>query len=118
MRSRVIVLANLLALFALLTAFSQAQQCLLPEPEADDRVSIASFNIRIFSTGSRNDAELALIVDRLEQFDLIAIQELRATSEKVCKKAPGTVRSPHAAGSVPVAVFNPSVRTCSAFHAS
>ncbi len=40
-------------------------------------ISIASFNIRIYSTGSRDDAELGLIADRLEQFDLIAIQELR-----------------------------------------
>ena len=33
--------------------------------------------IRIFSTGSRDDAELELIADRLQQYDLIAIQEAR-----------------------------------------
>ena len=43
---------------------------------ADD-FTLASFNIRIFSTGSRDDAELALIADRLQPFDLIAIQEVR-----------------------------------------
>ena len=42
-----------------------------------DSLTLASFNIRIFSTGSRDDAELALIADRLQLFDLIAIQELR-----------------------------------------
>ena len=40
-------------------------------------ITIASFNIRIFSTGSRDDSELSQIADRLAQFDLIAIQELR-----------------------------------------
>jgi hypothetical protein len=42
-----------------------------------EELTIASFNIRIFSDGSRDDAELELIADRLQQFDLIAIQELR-----------------------------------------
>ena len=40
------------------------------------RLDSASFNIRIYSTGSREDTELGLIADRLQQFDLIAIQEL------------------------------------------
>lgn len=44
---------------------------------SSNEISIASFNIRIFSTGSRDDSELELIADRLQQFDLIAIQELR-----------------------------------------
>jgi hypothetical protein len=38
---------------------------------------LASWNIRIFSTGSRDDTELELIADRLQQYDLIAIQEAR-----------------------------------------
>jgi len=44
-----------------------------------DEITIASFNIRIYSTGSRDDQELGLIADRLQQFDLIAIQEVRDT---------------------------------------
>jgi|GEM_PF-1122879 len=40
-------------------------------------LSLASFNIRIYSTGSRTDAELEKIADRLQQFDLIAVQEVR-----------------------------------------
>ena len=44
-------------------------------PAAD--LTLATFNIRIFSTGSRDDTELALIADRLELFDLVAVQELR-----------------------------------------
>ena len=39
--------------------------------------TLCSFNIRIFSNGSRDDAELALIADRLQQCDLVAIQEVR-----------------------------------------
>lgn len=52
-----------------------------PLPE----VKIASFNIRIFSNGSRNDDELGKIVARIQAFDLVAIQELR--DEKVLKRA-------------------------------
>jgi len=46
-------------------------------PLSGDQITVASWNIRIFSTGSRDDTELGLICDRLQQFDLIAIQELR-----------------------------------------
>jgi hypothetical protein len=42
-------------------------------------LALASFNIRIFSTGSRDDAELPLIADRLQRYGLIAIQEVRDT---------------------------------------
>ncbi|MDA0334274.1 MAG: YHYH domain-containing protein [bacterium] len=53
----------------------------LPAPQLPPvpprQIRVASFNIRIFSTGSRDDTELALIADRLQQFDLVAIQELR-----------------------------------------
>ena len=53
----------------------------LPSPQLDPvppgQIRIASFNIRIYSTGSRTDAELELIADRLQQFDLVAVQELR-----------------------------------------
>lgn len=40
-------------------------------------VTIASFNIRLFSTASRTDAELAQIADLLQRYDLVALQELR-----------------------------------------
>ena len=50
--------------------------CLSSSAWAAD-ITVASFNIRIYSTGSRDDTELGLIADRLQQFDLIAIQELR-----------------------------------------
>jgi endonuclease/exonuclease/phosphatase family metal-dependent hydrolase len=46
-------------------------------PVPKGQIRIASWNIRIYSTGSRDDSELELIADRLQQFDLIAIQELR-----------------------------------------
>ncbi|MGE4651102.1 MAG: endonuclease/exonuclease/phosphatase family protein, partial [Myxococcota bacterium] len=53
----------------------------LPRPQLapvpPGQIRLASFNIRIYSTGSRDDTELALIADRLQQFDLVAIQELR-----------------------------------------
>ena len=67
--------------------------CEDPDTPADDRgtgpildaigdsttLALASFNIRIFSTGSRDDTELPLIADRLQRYDLIAIQEVRDT---------------------------------------
>ncbi len=46
-------------------------------PVPQGQIRLASWNIRIYSTGSRDDSELELIADRLQQFDLIAIQELR-----------------------------------------
>jgi endonuclease/exonuclease/phosphatase family metal-dependent hydrolase len=53
----------------------------LPRPQLapvpPGQIRLASFNIRIYSTGSRDDTELGLIADRLQQFDLVAIQELR-----------------------------------------
>jgi endonuclease/exonuclease/phosphatase family metal-dependent hydrolase len=53
----------------------------LPRPQLPPvplgQIRLASFNIRIYSTGSRDDTELGLIADRLQQFDLVAIQELR-----------------------------------------
>lgn len=46
-------------------------------PSWAKKITVASFTIRIYSTGSRDDNELGLIADRLQQFDLIAIQEVR-----------------------------------------
>lgn len=40
-------------------------------------LTVASWNVRVFSTGSRNDIEIGLIAERLEQFDLIALQEVK-----------------------------------------
>jgi deoxyribonuclease-1-like protein len=50
---------------------------LLPTALLAEDLLLASWNIRIYSTGSRDDTELELIADRLQQYDLIAIQEAR-----------------------------------------
>jgi len=42
-------------------------------------MSIATFNIRIFSNNSRDDEELLQICNILKEFDFIAIQEARDT---------------------------------------
>jgi hypothetical protein len=44
-----------------------------------DTISIATFNIRIFSNNSRDDEELLQICNLLKEFDFIAIQEVRDT---------------------------------------
>jgi len=44
-----------------------------------DTISIATFNIRIFSNNSRDDEELLHICNILKEFDFIAIQEARDT---------------------------------------
>ena len=44
-----------------------------------DTVSIATFNIRIFSNNSRDESELYQICNLLKEFDFIAIQEVRDT---------------------------------------
>ncbi|MFC1745622.1 helix-hairpin-helix domain-containing protein, partial [Candidatus Riflebacteria bacterium] len=42
-----------------------------------ESIKIGSFNIRLLSNSSRSDKELGLIVDLIQDFDLVAIQELR-----------------------------------------
>ncbi len=44
-----------------------------------DTVSIATFNIRIFSDNSRDNKELYQICTLIKEFDFIAIQEVRDT---------------------------------------
>jgi len=65
--------------------------CAHPEPRIPpegnppaEHLTLASFNIRIFSNTSRDDVELATIADILQKYDLIAIQELR--DEEVLKR--------------------------------
>ena len=45
-------------------------------PLLAENITIASFNVRIFSSNSRTDTELEQIADRLQQFDVIALQEI------------------------------------------
>ncbi|KAA3618259.1 MAG: hypothetical protein D8M58_21785 [Calditrichaeota bacterium] len=58
---------------------------LTPLSHAQNTITIASFNIRIFSDNSRDDTELKLICDQLKDYDFIAIQELR--DERVIDRA-------------------------------
>jgi hypothetical protein len=44
-----------------------------------ETISVATFNIRIFSNNSRDDEELYQICNLLKEFDFIAIQEVRDT---------------------------------------
>jgi competence ComEA-like helix-hairpin-helix protein len=48
-------------------------------------ITLASFNIRIFSDNSRNDTELKQICLQLKDYDFIAIQELR--DERIMERA-------------------------------
>ena len=50
---------------------------LASQEQEKETVTIASFNIRIFSTGSRDDYELHNICMLLKEYDFIAIQEVR-----------------------------------------
>jgi len=52
---------------------------LLPSYIYANNISIATFNIRIFSHNSRDDNELYQICNLLKEFDFIAIQEVRDT---------------------------------------
>jgi endonuclease/exonuclease/phosphatase family metal-dependent hydrolase len=51
----------------------------LPIRIFSDTISLATFNIRIFSNNSRNDKELHQICNILKEFDFVAIQEVRDT---------------------------------------
>ncbi|MDZ7816756.1 MAG: endonuclease/exonuclease/phosphatase family protein [Planctomycetota bacterium] len=48
-----------------------------PLESSPSTCTIASWNVRIFSSNSRDDDELRLICDVLANFDLIALQEVR-----------------------------------------
>jgi endonuclease/exonuclease/phosphatase family metal-dependent hydrolase len=55
-----------------------------PPPRGSDTIRIATFNIRVFGEAKLNDAEAMLaIVAILRNFDLIAIQEVRAISQDI-----------------------------------
>jgi len=86
------VKVRLVSLIALLFLAGCAR---LPEGRASpapvaERLTLASFNIRIFSNASRDDAELASIADILQKYDLIAIQELR--DEQVLQRTASILR--------------------------
>lgn len=55
-----------------------------PPPRGNDTIRIATFNIRVFGENKLNDADaMQAIVAILRNFDLIAIQEVRAVSQDV-----------------------------------
>lgn len=62
-----------LSLFSLVFGFLLSTAC------GAETVTLATWNIRIYSTGSRDNRELAEICSILSKYDFIAIQELRDT---------------------------------------
>lgn len=76
-------------LLPLIFLFQGCCKCIKPTPTTTPKpateytksipqtITIASFNIRIYSNSSRDDEELGYIADILQKYDLIAIQELR-----------------------------------------
>jgi deoxyribonuclease-1-like protein len=61
-----------------------SQTSATPPPRGNDTIRIATFNIRVFGEAKLNDAEaMRTIVAILKNFDLIAIQEVRAVSQDI-----------------------------------
>ncbi len=56
-----------------------------------DRIRIATWNVRMLSSNSRDDRELAKIADMIAQFDIVAIQEVRDTRvlDRLQRRLPG-----------------------------
>jgi deoxyribonuclease-1-like protein len=55
-----------------------------PPPRGNDTIRVATFNIQVFGESKLNDAEtMQTIVAILKNFDLVAIQEVRAVSQDV-----------------------------------
>lgn len=55
-----------------------------PPTRGNDTIRIASFNIQVFGESKLNDpAAMPVIVEILKQFDLVAIQEVRAVSQDI-----------------------------------
>ncbi len=71
-------------LFALLTCSIQnsidSDNNNPPSTAAASEIKLATWNIRILSTGSRDDAELTKIAEIIKRYDLVAIQETRDTT--------------------------------------
>src|SRR5688572_1435433 len=62
----------------------QATNTRPPPPRGNDTIRIATFNIRVFGEAKLNDPEaMQTIVAILKNFDLVAIQEVRAVSQDV-----------------------------------
>ena len=49
-----------------------------------DTISIATFNIRIFSNNSRDESELYQICNLIKEFDFIAFQEIPNSNISEC----------------------------------
>jgi endonuclease/exonuclease/phosphatase family metal-dependent hydrolase len=78
------MLRRFLLLFCLILPLSAAGQEGPAGAAADEGfdgglLRLATWNIRILSDGSRDDAELAYIAQIMERYDLVAVQELRDT---------------------------------------
>src|SRR6476660_3760560 len=55
-----------------------------PPPRGNDTIRIATFNIQFFGEAKLNDAQvMQTIAATLKNFDLIAIQEVRAVSQDI-----------------------------------
>jgi deoxyribonuclease-1-like protein len=55
-----------------------------PPPRGNDTIRIATFNIQVFGEAKLNDPEaMQVIVAILQNFDLVAIQEVRAVSQDI-----------------------------------
>ena len=79
MRSN-LVLVLLVAIFVgCSSGEDKAKVTELAKKPLGDSISIATFNIRMFTNGSRDDEELSYIVDVMDEYDLVAVQELRDT---------------------------------------
>lgn len=68
---RALALACLLAVSVVGAAWAQSS------PQPNQRITVATFNIRVFSDRSRSDAELREIAQLVAGFDIVAIQETR-----------------------------------------
>lgn len=66
------------------TAATSTDPTAPPPPRGNDSIRIATFNVRVFGESKLNDAEaMRAIVAIIKNFDLVAIQEVRAISQDV-----------------------------------
>jgi deoxyribonuclease-1-like protein len=68
------------------TALTHTTSTQAPPPRGNDTIRIASFNIQVFGEAKVNNPEvMPVIIEVLKNFDLIAIQEVRAQTD-VCQE--------------------------------
>lgn len=82
-RTKIFLFVNFIAFAFAFMYLTREKSNFVPEP-SKGKISIASFNIQIFGTSKLGKKEIMdRIVEIIKNFDIVAIQEVRSTNDKI-----------------------------------